>query len=489
MYAQKGKFNSATKYHNAAANRMQTFGEEDEEVLKLYNQAIDEYKKCILNQDKNTGKAYHYLGRILYTAPLSLRNYVDATTYLYEALDIHQQEKDNEYIALCFNEIGSSLFRLGDYNSSFINYKKASELSDLYAGSEAFMYWLGVGTEQNLPKAMEKYRAAAIAGIDVWANIYALSYHINEIAKGNDYNEAMNLYFEYLSCKESVAKDVWMSKLTQAADLGCPPAQVDLWVCYRDDKMESKGMPYLQKALDAQYVPAFFHIGYVYHLGLNNTKIDYTEAQKWYEKAAVEGFPIAQSNLGALYYSNLITAPQEYTNKDLLYYWWTISAEQGYNIAKYNLTLLPRYQAPQSKLERAFQILNSITSIINTSAELYNSIDKSINRSYTPSFNQTQQAGQTNSSTTNTSETVSDNGIKTPCSRCHGSGECQYSYSFGLNFCHGKGELECVVCNGKGFLRNGTEKCRNCDGKGRVECGVCYGTGKCSHCGGTGTGK
>ena len=152
---------------------------------------------------------------------------------------------------------------------------------------------MGLGVEQDLSKAMEMYKKASLNGLELWTNIYALDYQINEYKKGNFDNDGMYLFLDYLhAISMGEPKDVCMSILKQSADLSCLPAQVDLWVYYRDNKEYDKGMPYLQKAVDANFIPAFFHMGYVYHAGLN-TKVNYQEAKKWYEKAAVEGFPIA----------------------------------------------------------------------------------------------------------------------------------------------------------------------------------------------------
>lgn len=372
------------KFQNSAWNKMQDRGEDDQEVLYLYAQAIDNYKKCILN-NKNLSDAYHNLGRIYLTGPKSLRNYYEASNYLYKAAEIYGKEKNWTFVSMCYNEIGTAQYRLGDYNSSLLYYKKSSELSSQFAGDEAQLYWLGLGVEQDLPKAMELYKKAALAGRDLWANIYALNYQIKEYSKGNYDNKGMALFMDYLHAKNmGEAKAVWMQILTQSADLGWPPAQVDMWVILRDDKEFSKGMPYLQKAIATGFIPAYFHMGYVYNMGLNNTQINYYEAQKWYEMAAVEGFPVAQSNLGALYFSNFITAKQGFSNQEMAYYWWNVSAEQGYSLAVYNRTLVASYRAPQSKFETTIQILNSVASIIDASARIYNSQNKSSIRRYVP---------------------------------------------------------------------------------------------------------
>jgi TPR repeat protein len=51
--------------------------------------------------------------------------------------------------------------------------------------------------------------------------------------------------------------------------------------------------------------------------GKLGVKTNYQEAAKYYEKAAVEGYPLAQSNLGVLYYDNFISTEKGFSNRDL----------------------------------------------------------------------------------------------------------------------------------------------------------------------------
>jgi TPR repeat protein len=497
----KGDFNKAKRYHDSAAVRMQKNGENDAEVLKLYNQAIEEYKKCITVDNKNTGEAYQYLGRILFTGPRSLRDYVDAALYLHEALEIYEKEKKQGiFIPLCYNEIGTAMYRLGDYYAAFDYWSKSSELSYQFAGDEAQVYWLGLGVEQNFSKAMEMYRKGALAGRDLWMNIYSLDYQINEYKKGNFDNDGMYLFLDYIHSKSmGEPKDEWMSILKQSADLGWPPAQVDYWIFCRDDKEYSKGMPYLQKAVDANFVPAYFHMGYVYHAGLG-VKVNYQEAAKYYERAAVEGYPLAQSNLGVLYYDNLISAEKGFSNRDLAAYWWNISADQGLSNAIQNKELLSNYRAPMSNLETAIMVFKSVSSIIKTSTNIYNSVSKSKVRGYVPPSNNTQQTAQssstsqsnTSSSSSSSSRSSSSSSSSSVSSRDSKPSEspCMYCSNGKCRNCSGAGSVKCGLCRGSGqsnaINKTGKMKCYECDGKGTRKCGVCYGSGKCGYCKGTG---
>jgi len=477
----KGDFGKAKRLHNSAAERMAKFGDADAEVLKLYTEAIDEYKKCITVNNKDTGEAYNYLGRILFTGPRSLRNYPDAAQYLYEAVQIYEKEKkQGVFIPQCYNEIGTVSYRLGNYYGAFANWSKSSQLSPQFAGEEAQIYWLGLGVEQDLPKAMELYRKAALNGRDLWSNIYALDYQIQEYNKGNFDNDGMYTLLDYMNAQSmGEPRDVWMSILKEAADLGWPPAQLDYWMYCRDNNESAKGMPYLQKAVAANYAPAFFHMGYVYHAGLNNTKVDFQEAKKWYEKAAVQGFPVAQNNLGGLYFQNNISADKGVSNREMANYWWNAAADQGFALAIQNKPLVANYRPPVSKLDVAIQVLNTVANIINTSARNYNSLNRSRMQGYVPPGGNTQQAAYNDTSTTNSSSSSSGK----QCPSCGGTKKCFYSNSYGLGICVG-GYLDCNICRGTGMYRN--KVCTECNGAKKVRCGICHGSGKCSRCNGTG---
>jgi len=485
----KGNINTALKFLNSASDKMKKSGDTDAEVLKLYNQAIEEFKRCTAVNNKDRGRAYHNLGIIYYTGPKSLQDYSEALNNLLSAKEIYENEKkpNADLLSNCYNRIGTLMYRVGDYYSCYDYLKKASALSVRSSGDEAQIYWLGLGVEQDLSKAMEIYRKAALSGRDLWANIYALDFQIQEYNKGNFDNDGMYLYMDYLNARTmGEPKDVWMSILKESADLNWPPAQVDYWIFCRDDKEYAKGMPYLQKAIDANFVPAYFHMGWIYHAGLNNTKINYWEAKKWYEKAATEGFPIAQSNLGALYYNNNISS-ENYSNQVMAAYWWHISADQGFSLAAQNLPLIASYRPPMSNLEASMVILKSVGSIISTSVKTYNSVNKSKVQGYVPPSGGAQRPAQSNTSTASSSSSSSSSSkTEKYCPSCKGSGNCDYKGFTGIGSYCTRGYIDCPTCSGKGVSSRDGKTCSECKGSKTVKCGVCHGSGKCSRCNGTG---
>ena len=474
--SQDGTFNVAVKTHNEAAQRMQQYGDTDAKVIELYNKAIDEYKKCITVNNKNTGEAYNYLGRMLNTGPRSLRNYEEALLYLYEAVDIYEkEEKEGLFLPNCYSEIGAALFRLGDYYSASENWKKAAELSDYYAGDESQLYWLGLGVEQDLSKSLEMNRKAAMAGRwECWANIYILEYQINEYSKGDFDNEGMTLFMDYYYLVAMGApKDELISKLTQAADLDYTPAQYDLYFHLLSNNEFSKGMPYLKKAADKNYMMALYSMGAVYHYDLEKIKNRYQEAQKWYEKAATEGNPLAQTNLGTLYFNNQIKADNGFSNKEMAYYWWSAAADQGILGAADNLKIIGDYR---TKFQHFVGVVKSVAGIVKTSVDTYKSLNKSNLQSSSyvpPNIRPTEQ---------NRSSQTPQNTMGQPCPMKCNKGECTYNYN--LNYCHGTGKIDCVVCRGAGYSDD--KLCNSCKGEKKVQCGLCHGDGKCRRCRGTG---
>jgi len=474
-FQQRPNFSKAKRLDKQASERRQKYGDEDEQALNLYNQAIDEYRKCVTVSNGNTGEAYHNLGKILYTGPESLRNYSEAAQYLNEAAEIYEKQKKKATIlSAAYSDAGTAQYRSGDYNASFNNFKKASDLSSEYSVIEARFLWLGLGVKQDLPKAMDVLKGAALAGRDVWTDIYALDYQIQQGQKGNSRSQGMSLYMDYLKAKTMGESDA-AQILTKSADSGWPPAQEELWSAYRQSKDYAKGMPYLQKAAAANFIPAFFEMGYMYDAGLN-AKVDYAQAAKWYEKAATEGHSLAQNNLGSLYSNDKIAAGNGSSNREMASYWFKLSAEQGNADAIKN----QKQVAKQIKMENTVEILNALAAVTSATADIANALEPSAQPA-SPSAS-AQQTAQNNSSTSRNASASSNTGKK--CPLCLGNGKCTYYIKNYTGVCN-KGKLACMPCNGTG-KDDKRGVCIHCHGAGFLVCTFCKGTGKCSRCGGKG---
>ncbi len=99
-----------------------------------------------------------------------------------------------------------------------------------------------------------------------------------------------------------------------------------------DKKNYTEAVKWYRKAAEQGYADAQCNLGYCYKQGNGVTK-DYAEAVKWFRKAAEQGDAVAQLNLGNCYYNgNGVT--QDYAEAVK---WYRRAAEQDYASAQYNL--------------------------------------------------------------------------------------------------------------------------------------------------------
>lgn len=383
------------KKHNAAVERLSQFGENDPETMALFNEAVECYKKKTKAKNlysyglrMNFGSLYHTFGK--YDEALNLmfevekfylpkKNNTKKTLAIPSAYQIHGAWPINIYnyagfLADTYIRIGSVYYSKEDFAMAHQYFKLAAETSNELSAGLAHLYWLGIGVEQDLYKAMELYRISD-ARDSFWSCIYYIDYQIKEYEKGNFDNKAIKLYMDFMHLLRASPhkKDLLMSILTEAADLGYPPAQVDLWIYYNASKDYSKGMPYLQMAVDNGFVPAYYHLGWSCF-----AKRDYYEAKRWFEMAAKEGYPLAQVDLGKLYEFGYIS-----NNSSVARFWYNQAAQQGSVAAKYRLSVL-NAQAQTQQASLAEMITKTISDIANTALDIYNKVDKSKVQAYTP---------------------------------------------------------------------------------------------------------
>ena len=69
---------------------------------------------------------------------------------------------------------------------------------------------------------------------------------------------------------------------------------------------------------------------------------DYAQALSWYQKAAEQGHPGAQTNLGVLYYKGN-GVKQDYVEADK---WFSIASANGYEDAQENRELMEKLMTP-----------------------------------------------------------------------------------------------------------------------------------------------
>ena len=83
---------------------------------------------------------------------------------------------------------------------------------------------------------------------------------------------------------------------------------------------------------------AQYRLGVAYYCGSTDVPPDFTEAMKWYRKAALQGHPFAQYSLGAMYDFGQ-GVPQEHAEAA---HWYRKAAEQGHGPAQQSLGRLYR---------------------------------------------------------------------------------------------------------------------------------------------------
>ena len=155
---------------------------------------------------------------------------------------------------------------------------------------------------------------------------------IKELAE-NGNATAMYLLAQYFRSYEFNMEKFkeWLSKAIEAGEA---LAKIRWYSEFEQEKELDKNV--LEEVLNMaenDTIYAMFELGRYYDL--NKVNKNYEEAVKWYEKAAEQGYSMAQVNLGNIYYDGK-GVEQNYEKAVELY---KKAAEQGNAIAQYNLAL------------------------------------------------------------------------------------------------------------------------------------------------------
>ena len=183
-----------------------------------------------------------------------------------------------------------------DYLKAFDWFRKAEHSKGAAAQINiAEMYRRGLGVAQDYNEAAQYYKKAAEKKHAVAE--YKLGYmYCHGLGVAQDFKAALSWYL-------------------QAAEKGYASAQNNLGYLYRHGPAVARD--YDQARLwDEQ--------------GL---KQDYEQAVAWYQKAAIKGHPVAQTNLGLMFQYGL-GVPQDYRQA---YNWYQKAALKGYPVAQYAL--------------------------------------------------------------------------------------------------------------------------------------------------------
>ncbi|HEX4140156.1 MAG TPA: tetratricopeptide repeat protein [Candidatus Methylacidiphilales bacterium] len=188
-------------------------------------------------------------------------------------------------------------------------------------------YHLGTGVTQDFAKAAELYRKAAAQGnAKAMFNLGYLSAHAQGMAK--DIPTAAQWY-------------------RKAADKGLPAGQLALGMLYYfGDNGIPQDFPSAVKWLTlaaqhedapAQEGPAANALASIYETGMTGVPENGEKSLSWYTKGAELGYPLAQGNLGRVYFDATIVKQ----DRVRAYVWLTLAADQGdmnaeHELADYN---------------------------------------------------------------------------------------------------------------------------------------------------------
>lgn len=175
-----------------------------------------------------------------------------------------------------------------------------------------YMFYQGIGTEQDMEKALEYLKKATV--------------------KGHTYAEWLigKIYLEKGKREEGIN---WLKK---AAEHENPLAQYTIGKLYlkgeevEKDPMKAKEL--FQKAAQQEHEYAQYYLGKMYLLG-EDTGQNIEEAVKWFEKASENGNQYAQYQLGKIY----LTGINGNQNMKKALEWLKKSAEQNNQYAQYML--------------------------------------------------------------------------------------------------------------------------------------------------------
>jgi TPR repeat protein len=154
------------------------------------------------------------------------------------------------------------------------------------------------------------------------------TYTKNLVVKEND---EVNISIELEKDSSSWDKE----KLISESDKGNVEAQKNLGNKYLDEEDFTQAMKWYKKAADQGYAPAMHNIGYLYETAKGVTK-DLKTAYQWYLKAANNGFALSQFRLGEAYFLGDLVIKDDKKSIDFYH----MAAEQGNTNSQY---ILARY--------------------------------------------------------------------------------------------------------------------------------------------------
>lgn len=202
-----------------------------------------------------------------------------------------------------------------DYAQALIYFRKAAEMGLAAAQfNVGFFYENGHGVSQNCQEAVKWYKMAAEKGYEEsYVNLGNIYYFGREGVNINK-SEALKWYLKFVNNPKS-----------RIESMAYTSAQNNLGAIYDEQGNYAEALKWFRKAAEQGLPHAQYNLGLMYDQGKGIVK-DPSEAIKWFTKAAIQGHDGAQYNLGCAYRDGE-GIKQNFVESNK---WYLKAAEQGY---------------------------------------------------------------------------------------------------------------------------------------------------------------
>lgn len=314
-------------------SKMKSEKTEAKDMAKMEELAEEIIKKT----PKEAGPAHYYLGEIYTQAKgQEVKNLPKALEML--RLSLKELGPKNRLRPYAHYQIGWIYFQKDgieqNFDSAYVHFEKAQEQNKKLIKIYALMSELGLGTNKDPGFALTCYEEGISAGQYLYQEADATRYAIEQaIAKKLDQKnyEKFQSFMMMTALNNDEPTPEAITCLKEAADAGYTPAQY----YYGSLMAEGKGM---DKNID-EAIKIFKSAAEKGYKSAINDYVIYTDNQgkqpiteehfNMLKKAADEGYPLAQNNIGDFY----IRGKGVKRNDDEAYKWFYVASKQGLPIA------------------------------------------------------------------------------------------------------------------------------------------------------------
>ena len=268
-------------------------------VDKNEQEAFNWYKKAVENDNKD---AYFGLAECYYYAIGTRKD--DQLAIKYYKLPADLGDRDALY------KLANAYFYGQD---DALDYQQAMKIYKNNFGDDpdaiynmGYMYYNGLGCEEDKKKAFDLYKLAA------------------QMGNSKAYNDLANMYFLGEEVEQNYAQA--FKYYAQAAKLGEDAASYNLAESYfygtgiKVDR--KKAILFYKKAASQGSSEAEYKLGTLSDAG-DDVELSYDEAFKWYKRAAEQGHPLAEKKIGDHYYFGYGVKP----DKEEAFRWYLEAAK------------------------------------------------------------------------------------------------------------------------------------------------------------------